>query len=78
MIERAFPHTDGPNDSETPANDKQWQRTKPALSVMQVYAIRRQRENNRGISLTALANEYGVSVGTIRDALYGEGAYRGI
>lgn len=54
-----------------------WRRTPAALTVQDVRDIRELR-NVRKCSIKTLVAHYGVSKGTIRDAIYGDGAYRGI
>ena len=51
-----------------------WQRTPAKLTPQDVRDIRELR--NRKVSIRSLANKYGVSKDTIRDAIYGDGAYR--
>lgn len=50
------------------------QRTPPALTPQEVRDIRELRLKK--VSFRSLANRYGVSIETVRDAAHGEGAYR--
>lgn len=59
------------------AANKTWQRTPPKLTPAKVREIREVRRERRA-SIKSIALRYGVSPETVRDALYGEGAYRGL
>ena len=54
---------------------KWWQRTAPALTRQDVADIRELR--GKKVSYRSLAAKFKVSESTIRQAYYGEGAYRG-
>lgn len=53
-----------------------WRRTPPALTRQDVADIREMR--GRKASIQSIAARYRVSKDTIRDAIYGDGAYRGM
>ena len=59
------------------ATNKTWQRTPPKLTPSKVREIREIRRERRA-SIKSIALRYGVSPETVRDALYGEGAYRAL
>ena len=59
------------------ATNKTWQRTPPKLSPSKVREIREIRRDRRA-SIKSIAIRYGVSQETVRDAIRGEGAYRGL
>lgn len=59
------------------ALSKTWQRTPPALTPQDVLDIREIRKHRKA-SIKSISIRYGVSRETVRDAINGEGAYRGL